>query len=55
MKFIYVVVKHNGGDDINVAAYTDGQAAIRRLNKEKKDPSNKFFSYWVDTVTIDED
>jgi hypothetical protein len=55
MKFVYVVIKHNGGDDINVASYTDMRRAVRRLDKEKKNPSNKFFSYWIDTVTIDED
>lgn len=55
MKFVYVVVKHNQGYDINVAAYTNLQVAIRRLEKEQKDPTNKFFSFWIDTVTIDEE
>jgi hypothetical protein len=56
MNIVYIVVKSRcGEDDYNVSAYTDEGKALERCKKERGDPSNKFYDYWVDRVNMNEE
>ena len=48
---VYIVVK-SGGEDYNVAAYTDLGKALDRCKKEENDPDNKPYHYWVDSIDL---
>jgi len=50
---VYIVVKSGaGGDDYNIAAYTDLGKALDRCKKEENDPDNKPYTYWVDSIDL---
>jgi hypothetical protein len=55
MKVVYIVVKHNEGYDINVAAYENLKTALARLEKEQHSVKGWSFSYWIDTVVLNEE
>ena len=55
MKVVYVVDKHIEGYDINVASYENLRKAVTRLEKEQHSVKGWSFSYWIDTVVLNEE
>lgn len=55
MKNIYVIIRHDAGYDYNIAAYENIQTAIARMEKEKMSQKDWSFSFWIDTIVLNEE